>query len=285
MKLLLALFAPALAAAMPLNNASATPYGNPASGCMPGSMSGKVAGMCLCLPKCTGTTCPAAPAGATGKPTCDVSPTGKPPPVYCTLGCSAATDCPAGAECNSGICGYACGGPAPPPGPPAPPAPPGPAPPGPAPPAGGGHWANPGKSGSGCGTSGDTPVHFPDSTHECCLPKCTGTTCPAAPAGASGTTPACDVSTTGKPPYTFCSLNWSAPSPPAPSPPHPKVDGGCGSWLVRSVVGKSTCPSGGTCVSVGAVGVCTYANPLLPTSDAEPQELYRILPNATLRGE
>lgn len=125
--------------------------------------------------------------------TCDVSKTGKPPPTLCTLSCTSSADCPSGGTCASGICGYTCGGPAPPP----PPGPPSPS---------GNHWANPGKSGSGC-SGGDTPVHFPDSSHECCLPKCTANTCPAAPAGTTGLTGACDVSTTGKPPFTYCSLN------------------------------------------------------------------------------
>jgi hypothetical protein len=215
-------------------------------------MSGKLSTnppLCVCLPKCTGTTCPAPPGGLKGKPTCDVSPTGKPPPQYCTLGCSAASDCPPGAICSSGICGYKCGGgPTPPPGP-GPPPPPGP----PAPP-GGGHWANPGKSGSGCGSTGDTPVHFPDATHECCLPKCSGTTCPAAPAGTTGTSGACDVSTTGKPPFTYCSLNCK--------------------------VGGSTCPPGASCVSVGAVGVCTYPNSLEATTAVEYTEMQLLAPEA-----
>ncbi len=149
--------------------------------------------MCVCLPACTGTTCPAPGAGVKGKPVCDVSTTGKPPPTLCTLGCTSSADCPTGGKCESGICGFDCAGPAPPP-PPGPPAP------------GGHHWANPGKTGTGC-SGGDSPLHFPDSTHECCLPKCTANTCPAAPAGTTGVTPACDVSATGKPPFTFCSLN------------------------------------------------------------------------------
>ena len=38
-------------------------------------------GGCMCLPKCTGGTCPAA-TGATAIPTCEFSSTGKPPPDH-----------------------------------------------------------------------------------------------------------------------------------------------------------------------------------------------------------
>lgn len=62
----------------------------------------------MCLPKCTGGTCPAAPAGATAIPTCEFSSTGKPPPDHCGLRCKNGETCPTGTTCEmpTGICAF-----------------------------------------------------------------------------------------------------------------------------------------------------------------------------------
>ena len=102
------------------------------------------------------------------------------------------------------------------------------------------HWANPGNNGSGC-SSGDTPVRFPDASHECCLPKCTGMTCPPAPAGTHGVAPVCwPVSIAGQPPYTYCSLN-----------------------CLRA----KSCPTNASCVNIGGAGVCTYNSSRLQAAE------------------
>ena len=63
----------------------------------------------MCMPKCTGGVCPAAPAGATAIPTCEFSSTGKPPPDYCGLRCKNGEKCPTGTtrEMPTGICATA----------------------------------------------------------------------------------------------------------------------------------------------------------------------------------
>ena len=59
------------------------------------------------MPKC-GAKCPAAPGGATADPVCEFSATGKPPPTYCGLKCTASSQCPTGTSCElpTGICAY-----------------------------------------------------------------------------------------------------------------------------------------------------------------------------------
>ena len=62
----------------------------------------------MCMPKCTGTTCPGSPKGAKAVAKCEFSATGKPPPTYCGLTCTSTGDCPAGTTCElpTGICAY-----------------------------------------------------------------------------------------------------------------------------------------------------------------------------------
>ena len=77
-------------------------------GCPAGNMAAKFPfGGCMCMPKCTGTTCPAAPGG-TAKPICEFSANGKPPPTYCGLKCTASSQCPTGTSCElpTGICAF-----------------------------------------------------------------------------------------------------------------------------------------------------------------------------------
>ena len=64
-------------------------------------------GGCMCLPQCTGGTCPAA-TGATAIPTCEFSSTGKPPPDHCGLRCKNHETCPTGTTCQMpvGICAF-----------------------------------------------------------------------------------------------------------------------------------------------------------------------------------
>ena len=61
----------------------------------------------MCLPQCTGGTCPAA-TGATAIPTCEFSSTGKPPPDHCGLRCKNGETCPTGTSCQMpvGICAF-----------------------------------------------------------------------------------------------------------------------------------------------------------------------------------
>ena len=65
-------------------------------------------GGCMCMPKCAGGKCPAAPGGATAVPMCEFSLTGKPPPDYCGLRCKNGETCPTGTTCEmpTGICAF-----------------------------------------------------------------------------------------------------------------------------------------------------------------------------------
>jgi hypothetical protein len=78
------------------------PYCNPlhGRGCIPpatGSAFGSTGhSVDVCMPKCgpaPAFACPPSSSGK-GKPKCTISPSGKYPPVYCTLGCSSNGDCP-----------------------------------------------------------------------------------------------------------------------------------------------------------------------------------------------
>ena len=93
-----------------LATVAAADYGDPRKGsCATGDMPAKFPfGGCMCMPKCTGGTCPAAPAGSTAIATCEFSSTGKPPPDYCGLRCKNGETCPTGTTCKmpTGICTF-----------------------------------------------------------------------------------------------------------------------------------------------------------------------------------
>ena len=86
-------------------------------GCLPGESSSAFGptghSVHVCMPDCGPAPARTCPPSATGKgtPKCTISPSGTPPPVYCTLGCASVADCPTGAVCwkhpqLGGICAY-----------------------------------------------------------------------------------------------------------------------------------------------------------------------------------
>lgn len=58
----------------------------------------------VCLPACDGTTCPAAPDGATAEPRCEARVISE----RCYLTCSASSECPSGMVCvpDEGYCAF-----------------------------------------------------------------------------------------------------------------------------------------------------------------------------------